>query len=407
MTRVLAELLRAEQPKFSHLVQQLEQASGLPSHDIRLTSEISNRTREKTMQLGLDPTDTTAEELYYGLLERFGRDEQLLRHQLRISDKTQPEEIMKIVQRLVSKEVKQQVLAMKPTTARRLLKKVPPKRTMKQLNYRSLDSMLKHEAPAHIYAAAALFEAKTWQKKFLDQYSQLQSTDFEVRDCVVTLPLSARWQKAAHTAVELHRQNVLYFQELGAIVLLPVARDLPGLVTINVVLALQAANKISAASTYLKLQQMKPGFGDAVRRVSWQLEPVTETKLIDWSVPWRIVHDYFARHSAQYSAMFFEPHVSITDLQWRQPESVLAGVHSVFDFWKDTAYSAKHQQGTKVSLNLLDVATNYCNKLPFASRISTALEQHLQHELILRYLNPAHIERVLGDQLEPDFAGID
>lgn len=407
MTRVLSELLRAEQPRFTHLLQQLERAAGLPSHDIRLTSEISQRVRVKLAELGLDPVDTTSQELYHALLERFSKDEQALRKQLHISPQMQPEALTKIIQRQAASEVKHQVLALKPAVARKMLKKVPPKKAMKQLNYRSLDSMLKHEAPAHIYAAAAVFEAKTWQKKFLEQYSQLQSTDFEVRDCLVTLPLSARWQKVATLAVEKQRHNVLYFQELGAIVLLPVQRDLPGFVTINLLLILHAANKIAAASTYLKLQQMKADFGGAVRRVAGQQEPVTETKLIDWAVPWRIAHDYFARQSTQYNPVFFEPHVSPSDLFWHPPESLLANIHPTFEFWKDTAYTADLQHGARVSLNLLDIATSYCNNLPFAARVLSTLEQHLQHELVLRYLNGAHLEQVFGDQLEPEFVSID
>lgn len=407
MTRVLAELLRAEQPRFSHLLQQLEQASGLPSHDIRLTSEVGQRLRTKLQTLRLDPADTTNEELYQALLERFSKDEQLLRQQLHITSATSSEELIKIIHRVAAKEVAQQVFALKPAVARRLLKKVPPKKAMKQLNYRSLDSMLKHEAPAHIFTAAALFEAKTWQRKFLEQYQQLQPTDFEMRDCVVSLPLSARWQKAAARGLQQKRQNVLYFQELGAIIVLPVQRDLPGLVTIDLLLVLHAANKIAAASTYLKLQQMKPGFGVAVRQVAWQTEPMTDTKLIEWSVPWRIVHDYFARSEGQHNPVFFEPHVSSGDLQWQAPEAVLARLHPTFEFWRDTAYTAQLQQGTQVSLNLLDVAIAHCNRLPFVARISEAAETHLRHELILRYLNVPQIEQAFGEQPAPEFVAID
>lgn len=403
MTRVLSELLRAEQPQFNHLLQQLEHAAGMPSHDIRLTSEVGQRLREKIAELGLDPTDTTNAELYHALQQRFKTDEQLLRSSLHITDQTDPEELIKIIQRQASKAVTQQVFAMKPAIARKLLKKVPPKRAMKQLNYRSLDSMLKHEAPAHVYTAAVLFETKVWQKKFLAQYAQLQSTDFEVRDCMVTLPLSARWQKVASSIAAEQRHNVLYFQELGAIVVLPVPKDLPGLVTINLMHALHAANKIVASSTYLKLQQMKPGYGDAVRRVAGQQEPVTDTKLIDWTVPWRIVHEYFSRTGQNQDPSFFGPHISTTDLSWHTPESVLAKLHPTFSFWQDTAYTAQLQERTGVSLNLLDVATSFCNRLPFTAALTNGLEQHLRHELVLRYLNAAHIEQVFNDQSESEF----
>jgi hypothetical protein len=47
MTRYLSQALGAEEPHFSQNIAALEQASGLPSEDIRLSSEVMQRAREK------------------------------------------------------------------------------------------------------------------------------------------------------------------------------------------------------------------------------------------------------------------------------------------------------------------------------------------------------------------------
>ncbi|QQS18470.1 hypothetical protein IPL68_07900 [Candidatus Saccharibacteria bacterium] len=53
MSRVLAQLLGANQVPFRQQVQRLEQAAGLPSADIRLATHIMEATRQKYVSLAL------------------------------------------------------------------------------------------------------------------------------------------------------------------------------------------------------------------------------------------------------------------------------------------------------------------------------------------------------------------
>src|SRR5580698_6871724 len=97
MTRYLSQALGAEEPHFSQSVAALEQASGLPSEDIRLSSEIMQRAREKIAALGLDPKDTTAEELYGVLHERLRKDDTLVRDALHIAHDADPSTVVSSV----------------------------------------------------------------------------------------------------------------------------------------------------------------------------------------------------------------------------------------------------------------------------------------------------------------------
>src|SRR2546421_12580564 len=149
MTRFLSRALGAAEPAFSQGIQQLEQAAGRPGTDIRLTADILQRTRAKVSQLGLDPNDTTGRELYSALQERLRQDEQKVHSALAIAADAAPDDIIARVQQFLEKhEAPKNCFALKLSVAKRLLKKRPPKIAMKRLGYRSVDSMLKHEAPA-------------------------------------------------------------------------------------------------------------------------------------------------------------------------------------------------------------------------------------------------------------------
>src|SRR5689334_10493972 len=138
MTRFLSAALGAAEPTFSQSIQQLEHAAGRPSADIRLTSEIMQHMRRKIAELGLDPDDTTNTVL------------------------------QRVQQFLAKHDAPKKVFALKSSVAKRLLKKKVPKNAMKQLGYRSADSMLKHETIGALYAAALIAEPDSWQRSFRD-----------------------------------------------------------------------------------------------------------------------------------------------------------------------------------------------------------------------------------------------
>ncbi len=399
MTRVLSELLGAAQPYFSMTIQQLEQAAGRPSTDIRLTTEIAHRARQKIAELQLDPNDTTPEELYHALLERFQHDEKLARESLKVATDASTQEILKTIVRFVkATSGKRTVFALKNSVAKRMLKKTPPKRAMKQLGYRSVDSILKHETVPQVYVAAFLCESPSWRKRFLDQYTKLQASDFELRPAEILLPQTDRWIQFTKFVTQHHRHTVVSFNELGTVIVLPVEAKRAGLLLTNLLFVVSGLNDISSATSFLKLQQFKPDFGKVVKDIVLQ-EPVTSAWLADKPVPWRVVHQYYARFKHAYNQLIFEPHVHPSDLEWYHPESFVEKIHPALEFWHDTRYTAYLQYDEKVSLNMLDVALNYCNRLPFAQRTIQSIRKSLWQELMIRYLNHENIEKAIASEL--------
>jgi hypothetical protein len=405
MTRMLSELLGAREPDFRLGLQRLEQASGEPNADIRLSSEILQRTQAKIRELGLDPHDTTGEELYSSLLERLKHDEVKVRQALRLDKNADGVAVMSAVERtLRTLEVPKSCFALKHSVAKRLLQKRPPKKAMAALGYRSLESFLKHEPVSLIYAAAWATEAEAWRRDFIAQYAALSPSDFEPRAVEIVLPQVGRWTKLANQLTTVSRHNSLYFPELGAIILLPLSETKPGLALVSLLFALLELNDIRSASALLKLQQVKPNFGGLVAQVA-SGAPLLGTNLAGQPLSWQVVRHYYGNFPENYRADIFEPHVQADDLAWQQAEAVLAKAIPALEFWSDSATLALLDRTQPVSLNLFDVALSYCNQLPFAERIVQFLQQNLWHELLLRYLHQDALEQSLLGQLQTELVG--
>ena len=383
-------------------MQQLEQASGLPSADIRLSTELAQKTRQKIAALGLDPHDTTGPELYSALHGRLRTDEIAVRGALNIADEASANEVISRVQQFVEKlDVAKDCFALKASVAKRLLKKKPPKVAMKHLGYRSLESMLKHESPAQLYAAAMAYESPQWHKAFRDQYTKLQPGDFEVRRMTVVYPKAERWNKLAANFVAAAKQNILCFKELGTVILLPLNDQVDGLATTTLLLVLESLNDIRVHSSYAKLQQVKPNFGKIIQHVSVH-EPYTNAQLAGQPVPWKMIQRYYGKYTEAYHPEVFEPHVQPEDLQWHRGEDVLAQLAPTLTFWQDTQALGMLHDGQPVSMNVLDVALSYCNHLSFADRIVHFVRDNIWHELMMRYLNQTNLEEAVHRQLSSD-----
>lgn len=402
MTRYLASLLGAEQPLFGQSIEALERASGRPSADIRLSSEIMTAVRTKIATLGLDPDDTTGPELYSALQARLKQDDERVSLALGIGEDGTASDILRRVQTFVNgHKTTNTCFALKTQAAKRLLKKKPPKNAMKQLGYRSLDSMLKHEPIATIYAAAVMSETAGWHRAFHSQYDQLGAVDFEQRKISVIFPKAERWAEASAAFVGVAKHNMLCFKELGTVVLLPFAEHVEGLTITSLLLSLHYLNDIRAYSSYMKLQQVKPTFGSIVRQTA-NTEPMTTATLAGQTVPWKVIQRYYGRPGAVQHPEVFEPHVQSDDLTWQDGETMMAELDPVLSFWEGTQYVGMLHNNEPVSCNILDVALNYCNHLSFGDRVVHFVREHLWHELMGRYLNQENLEAAVHQQLSQE-----
>ncbi|HTB49214.1 MAG TPA: hypothetical protein VK712_03970 [Verrucomicrobiae bacterium] len=408
MTRLLSELLQAREPFFRQGLKRLEAANGHPNTDIRFSTELTQATQSKLRELGLDPRDTTAEELYHVLQSRLEADDARLIKTLRthaaLHISAEGDVIAGMIHALKELPDSKRCFALKASAIRTIIKKLPPKKAMKQLGYRSLDSFLKHETAVSALAAAWLSEGAHWRQRLLEQYKHLQPGDFEDRNIVMVQPDSRRWRQLAANSVEAHKHNLISFKELGALVFLPLPAEVPaGTTTASLVLALHELNETRAGSTFLKLCQVRPDFGSVVQTVA-SGEPHLSSRLLDQPVPWHLIQRYYAQLAHHGREEAFEPHVQLEDIAWHPVEQALSAVEPSFDFWRQTAHLGLLHQRQPVSLNVADAALNCCNKLPFERRVAQYFKGSLWHELMLRYLQREPVEQSVLAELQPQLA---
>lgn len=406
MTRFLSEALQAEEPFFSQGLRRLETAHGNPNEDIRFSADVRHAARRKIQALGLDPDDTTPEELYHVLQERMKADDARLTKHLRTLSATHVsadgDVVSGMVYALNRLPSARDCFALKNGSLRALFKRFPPKKAMRQLGYRSMDSFLKHEAPAGVLAAAWLTESVTWQNRLLDQYKQLGPGDFERRDISIINPRSGRWRKLAESAVAHQHHNILSLKEAGTLVLLPLPSEVPqGAVTASLGLALHELNRIRAAGTFLQLCQVRPDFGSLVRDAAVD-EPRLSVRLLDQPVSWQLFQRYYARAAGKFREEVFGPHIRLEDMAWHPIEEALGLIDPGFDFWKDSSHLGVMHGHRPVSLNMLDAALNYCNRIPFERRVTHYFQQSLRHELMLRYMDHDTVERSVMSALQSE-----
>jgi hypothetical protein len=398
----------AAEPAFRAQLMRLEQAAGLPGADIRLMMEIVNQTRDKIRELGLDPHDTTGPELYRALQVRLGEDEVRVREALAIPTGATPAEILVAAKLYLSTVPAQtQTVTVKQSVMRAMLKKLQPKVTMKKLGYRSLDSMIKHEPAAQLLAAASILESADWQHRRMEAYKKLQVSDFEVKKATFLAPTTKHWPVVAAEHIAQTKHNIVTIPELGAIVLLPLEHDLPGLTITTVLLAIQSINEMRSLGSYLKLQQVRPDFGKAFAEAI-QHEPMTTAELAGEALPWRVVQWFYGHGHSEYYPDAFEPHVQPDDLSWHEAETLLGDLHAGLEFWQDSQLLALVDGTQTISLNMLDVALSVCNGFDYSQRIVQHMRTTLSHELLARYLHQDNLHALLlgglNEQLAPEIA---
>lgn len=408
MTRFLSEALEAPEPFFRQGLRRLEAANGHPNTDIRFSAEVKRAAQNKLRQLGLDPRDTTPQELYRALQERLKADDARLLKTLRqtaaINVSADGQVVDGMVHSLKNLPDGKRCFALKSSKLKSILKAVPPKKAMKRLGYRSFESCLKHENPIMIMAAAWLCEGQAWQRRLLEQYKKLQAADFEDRQINLLAAKFARWPELAQQVAGGYKHNLLCFKELGALVFLPLPSDVPaGVTTASLSLALHELNQIRASGTFLKLSQVRPGFGQNVQTVAVD-EPRLVTEHLDQTVPWQLIQRYYARLNDKFNHGVFEPHIGLEDMIWQPIEDSLSIIEPALAFWQGSHHLSLMHDRRPVSFNIIDAALNYCNDMPFERRLVHYFQRSLWHELLLRYLQPESVEQSVLRELQPALA---
>ncbi len=413
MSRVLSEFLGASEPMFTNLLKRLETESGHPNTDVRLIADISKNTYRKIRELGLDPNDTNGLELYHALQDLMKKHDEFIVKAIGGSDALDTKDLIpRIVKRAKTLPVPKTCWAIKHSSAKRLLKSMPPKKVMKLLGYRSIDSMLKREKIDEIYAAIRFVESSSWLNRFINTYKKLKPTDFETRKIAIIEMPAKRWAVSAEDFIYNKHHNVVALKEMGIVAVLPLSLDkLRGSSLTTLLLIVHYINEIRLYSAYFKLQQVKPNFANTLANTLIK-DPKHMFTIAGQPLHWRAIQQHYGKESKAKHPEIFEPHVQPEDLEWKSAGEVLYKIEPALKFWEGLDYSALISNRGIVPLGLMDNAVNFCNELEYGNHSVGYFQSNLWNELLARYLGEKELEEQFIKQLdnevsEPSFTLID
>lgn len=383
MSRFISQLLQEAEPYFSHKLEEWERLSGRPVEDIRFTAELKAMVGSVVRELGLDVRDTTAIELYFGLRTRAMEDQKTLAQYMGIQDDDTPSVVIeKILHHIEKSSLAREVWVMKPSVAKVLLKKNPPKRFMKQAGYRSIDSILKRRSAGTLMAYTAAVERQEWHQKVRASYKKLRPVDFTEQHIEIQIAGIHEVERLrAHGY--LQHDLVLPSYELGAIVVVPPPQRFEGDVLAFTAAILESVRSMRMHSAYYRSLSVLPEFGKQI--IAVLEEGLVRASQAVLNVSWPHIHALHRRKGATHIVERLQPHIEHDDLSAQTAAKVLSGWLPTFKFWHAFPYAYQLEGGAVVSSDLFDVALNLSNDVPFEKASSQFGRHNVANELYARY----------------------
>lgn len=399
MSKIISDILEAPEPHFSHRLREWEKVSGNPSHDARLASDVAQRRREMLRVFELDLEDTTPKEFYFALKHRARNDNQYLLNHIKIKDTDSPKDLVSAIVKFVeSLDTPREIWVIKQSALKLLLKKNPPKKLMKVLGIRSIDSMLKRSNVNELLALAYELENTQWTDKFRESLKKLKPGDFQATKSSIDVVSQEREKKLRGSGFHATR-IVKPVYETGSILVVPPAGRYNG-DGLSIALSLiQALIDTRVYSAYFRFISVNPSFGENFyRSISQGLPGVSVYKTL--GIGWPALQRHVVR-SNDALARLEQPHLQIDDIHNRGPIEILASALPEFGFWAHNDYVFYHEKNAKpVSSHLIDVITNISNNADYEHATRGFMQMRLWEELCLRYLSHENIENHALEDLE-------
>jgi hypothetical protein len=399
----LAKLLDAKEPIFTLAIRDLESLTGSKSIDVSLQSDIIYRVHNRIRKLGLDPNDSTVQEVYQALENRVAEDNIRLAKIIGFDNDWNVRKLVPLMIKAVKKtDIPKSTWALKRSVAKKFLKKMPPKEMMAHLNYKSIDSMLKREPFDELYTALRFTEGPEWLNQYNEMFKTVKASDFETRQISIIGMDHDKWVDLAGKFTKKKFHNVTHTKEMGTIVVVPMHVDrMRGLPLKTMALLFHYINEVRLYASFFKLKSTHKNFGKEVVD-TLTADPGTSAIIADRHVHWRVIQRYFGKIKDESHPEAFEPHVHPEDLHWRKAEESLYQIDPELDFWNDLDYVLHSFDGEVVSFNLTDVSFAYSNELSFKQRYLYHGRESLWNEIFMRYMGQQNLSNQILRQLDND-----
>jgi hypothetical protein len=373
MSKALATMLNEDSKTVNDVIEKLESLAGYSSEDVRLLARVNQEAASKISSLGLDPADTTGEEIFHALQVKLQSDVAHIARSLNLNGAgTLDEHNQKIVDIVNNSLGKSEVMALKGPVVKKLLRNNPPKKFMKANGFRSLESMIKRSSLAEIFAGAMALEPTSWFKSLERDITHLTSSDVEWRSPDTIALSNSRWQQ--------NSQPVNCLTLVGAVVLWPTAHESPEQKLNSLVKLLEAHEILEADSFYLSLNKFNPSFGKIAAKlfISGVQDSLSSgfESLFDFSQ---------LRH-------VFE------DVQ--RPVEKISAIHPSLAWWKECS----HLNHDGVSLNLADNLKALQEGSNYTKRSIAGCVDSLKREILKSYCAHAGVKNYFMNPFDDTLA---
>lgn len=370
MTRVLRNLTGNQEPAFTKTIRSLEGLTGNKSIDIELTAEVIGKLSEKIQHLGLDPTDTTPQELHEAAKYEFLNLDRFLREHFN-------HDFSKVIN-LVNKS---SFLVPIPSINKSLLRKAileqPPKKTMKQLGCRTVASMIKRFSIEQILLGCMLHEQINWHRNFAKIFKKFKTTDITMSKPKIVLVDQKLTEKYPLG------QSLPYVQLAGIVGVNQANLAKPGGWAVALTLLSKDLHYIHQRGIYSKLLRFSKDISNFLVRLTYTKLP-NLFKLSDLDISWSALYLYISKMIKHIN--FNDSIVDGSDFKWHRPSELLEKICDQIGFWHSSEILGKYNDFRPVSININDIAYDVINNVSYESSTNSSLKRHLNEELISRYL---------------------
>lgn len=401
MAKFLSDLLKAEEPLFSHALTQLERASGNSGADTRLIGDITKKAHQTMRALGLDSADTTGQEFYQALLSRIAKDNERVTKLVGASSSSNVAELVPLLIKAAQNvQFNRKVFVLKHEKAKEFLRTMPPKKLMEKLGYTTIDDLFNGEDFDELYTALRFSEGSEWLNAYNELFKTVTASDYEERNIRLLAMDHDKYVDLAEGFTKKKLHNVTHTKELGVIVVVPLReKESKGLTLKTLPLLLHYLNEVKLYSTFFKLKAKAPNFGEIV--VSTLIaDPGNASQIAGQYIHWRVIQRYFGKLTDESHKEDFEPHVHPEDLHWRRAEELLFAIDPEMAFWKDTDYVGLLFDSQPVSVNFVDVSLSYANDMAYNDRYFYHFRESLWNEIFIRYMGFANLRQQILKELD-------
>lgn len=361
----IAKILRTDKDIIAAIDSRLGELTGKKNIMDKIVEENDSIIKNRIERLGLSDS-RGAKEIYDSLIEKTGRDNELLFKSLGNPSTSSVDDwnrVLSIAKKLAGDK---KGFFLKTEKAVEFLRNCPPKNVLNLLSYDSIDEMLGKEDVFEIYGSLRFIESSEWLNSvFFKQYENLSPEDFEYRE-ITTRVFPQKWAVLAQDFIRKKYHNISHLKELGVIFVIPLSLDASGELIRNFSLIFHYFNEISFYSSLFEKFSKKPEFSN--NAISLLRGDVIDKRDADsQKIKWLVVQRYLAKDDEN-DWRLFVPHVNPEALHWEKAERMLVKTGQTLDhfagdmsFWQNLGWVGDYFKSDAgidvlVSFNLVDTA---------------------------------------------------